>query len=141
KKAPSSQRGGSKPPAKDTKPTVKRARREEGVSGKGEYFRAVALPYRIAPGYEDHEVEGDEELYEGGKGITVYLDPDVVENGAFRDNPYATVQVVNPPGLAPPQDMAQQQGQAEGGENGGAGGDKGSIPPATRIVAKIGKWN
>ncbi|RPA76222.1 AAA-domain-containing protein [Ascobolus immersus RN42] len=101
-------------------------KRREGVSGKGEYFRAVALPYRLSPGWEE---EGDEELMEGGKGVTVYLDPEVAE--AWGGCPYAVVQVVTPPGLAPPGDG----GVVQGGEE-----EKGSVPPATRVVAKVAKW-
>lgn len=121
----------SAPTAKSATSTAGGRVKKKAEAGAGEgggmFFRGIALPTE-APG------ETDEEIKAGGKGITVYLDPEILTASPLRTAGYVNVAIVRPPGLAPPQDP--QQGQPLP-EQDAANPD---LLPATRVIAKLMPW-
>lgn len=91
------------------------------------FFRGVSLPTEDAG-------EMDEEIKSGGKGVAVYLDPELLATPPLRSVGYVNVTTVRPPGLAPPQDPQQAQPVPE---QDAANPD---LLPATRIIAKLLPW-
>lgn len=120
--------------------TVRTGRKSKGeprsasTAAKKQYFRAVTLPYQIGPD-ADEEEESDE-MKEGGRGYAVYVDPEVAESPMFLDNPYATVTIIRPPGLATGQDLQQQQAQNQDPD-----GAAEQIEPSKKVVARVSTWN
>ena len=91
------------------------------------FFRGVCLPTEDAG-------ESDEEIKSGGKGVAVYLDPEVLAIPPLRTAGHVNVTIVRPPGLAPPQDPNQGPPVPE---QDAANPD---LLPATRIIAKLMPW-
>lgn len=91
------------------------------------FFRGVCLPTEDAG-------ELDEEIKSGGKGVAVYLDPEVLATPPLRTAGYVSVTIVRPPGLAPPQDPNQGPPVPE---QDAANPD---LLPAARVIAKLMPW-
>lgn len=96
------------------------------------------------PRTEDDEEEDDSEetleIADGGKGLSVYLDPTMLfSSRQLRGVSQVVVSVVKPPGLAPPLDPSAQPQQEEKDKK-----DKKDAPPevvpAAKIVAAIKQW-
>lgn len=117
-----------------TRGTVKEKRKREGGSSKRLFMRGVSLPFKIGHD-EETEEEELEEIRDGGKGLTVYVEPEVADSLLFFSNPYATVTVVRPPGLASGQDLAQQQAQAQDQDSAAE-----QIPHAAKVIARVAAW-
>lgn len=135
--------------ARSTTSAVRSAarRRPEGSpvsSGKSALFvRAVVLPYRqdLPVANEDEDNERDEEIYAemkaGGRGFTVYLDPNAMSSKQLRGTSKVVVSVVRPPSLLPPKDPSLQDPQAEKDRK-----ERDSdLTAATRIVANVRPWD
>ncbi|KAF8451533.1 hypothetical protein BGX38DRAFT_1049822, partial [Terfezia claveryi] len=97
------------------------------AEGGGMFFRGVCRPTEDAG-------ELDEEIKSGGKGVAVYLDPEVLTTPPLRTAGFVNVMIVRPPGLAPPQDPNQGPPVPE---QDAANPD---LLPATRIIAKLMPW-
>ncbi|KAF8472814.1 hypothetical protein BDZ91DRAFT_775278 [Kalaharituber pfeilii] len=120
--------GGSTAVGKGVAPGTKKKAETGSSEGGGLFFRGVSLPT------EDKEEIG-EEIKAGGKGVAVYLDPDVLATPPLRTAGYVTVTVVRPPGLAPPQDPQQAQPNPQDQDAPNA-----DLLPATKVIAKLMPW-
>ena len=118
----------SAPTAKSATSTVGKPKKKTeagSVEGGGLFFRGICLPN------EDPQ-ENDEEIKAGGKGVAVYLDPDLLSTPPLRQAGFVSVTIVRPPGLAPPLDPQQPPPEQDASNP--------DIQPATKLIAKLMPW-